>query len=273
MPRKTNSKEQINKAKFDEVCNELIQIRKDLSPKKCQSLNSYSAILIRYNLINTQSDEIKEYTTKHPSAKNKLRSLESKIAILMANHNLKYGIQPDYDFIEEKKEATPNKEEQEKEYKKQQFIKEKTLREKKLSEYTKLIKQLEAKRDEFHTRYPNDSCDDITNAYGASCQLVNILNGYAESYKNQDITLTQFKENSSRVIQNRRSGVLGEHRGVKELLINILLVIGTLGIGYAVAALFTQNLSPIKCNTDTVNLLTKTKEILDEVGEVNGVSI
>jgi hypothetical protein len=70
------------------------------------------------------------------------------------------------------------------------------IREQKISQYTKLLQQLEIKRDEFHTRYPDDSSDDLNTAYGAACQLVNILNGYAESYKKQDINLTHFKENS-----------------------------------------------------------------------------
>lgn len=151
-------------------------------------------------------------------------------------------------------------------------IKERQLREQQLGEYYKILKQLEKKRNEFHISYPQDIEDDITKAYGAACQLVNILNGYAEQYKNQDITLIQFKAHSSRVIQSRRNGVLGEHRGFKELLTNLLLVIGTLGIGYIIAAFFTQSLTPIKCNTKTVNLLNDIKLTLEDVGESNSLS-
>lgn len=263
MPRTTS-----NKDHFNEVCKDLEQIRRELNLKKCNTLSSYTTILTRYNQINTQTEEIKYYTSEHPSAKNKLRSLESKIAILRMNLNLKFGIQQEYEFVDGENESIRSEEKAE-DYKKQEFTKEMKLREQKISQYTKLLKQLEIKRDEFHTRYPDDSCDDVSNAYGAACQLVNILNGYTESYKKQDINLTQFKENSSRVIQSRRNGVLGEHRGVKELLINLLLVIGTLGIGYAFAALFTQSFTPIKCNTDTVNRLNETKKKLDEVEAIN----
>lgn len=140
------------------------------------------------------------------------------------------------------------------------------LRELQLCEYGKLLKQLKAKRDEFHLRYPDDPSDDISNAYGASCQLTNILIGYAEQYKHQRISLKQFKDNSSRVIQSKRHGVLGEHRGMKELLLNLLLAIGTLGIGYIVAAFFTQSLNPVKCNTNAVTLLDEIDHVLKKVG-------
>ena len=266
MPRTTKS----NKEEFDGVCKALEQIRKDLNLKKCKTLSRYTEALTRYNQINTQTDQIKEHTTEHPSAKIKLRNLESKIAVLMMNHNLQFGLQHDYEGVG--KELESSRSEEEKEYKKQHFV-EMRVREQKISQYTKLLNQLEIKRDEFHVRYPDDSSDDLNTAYGAAYQLVNILNGYAESYKKQDISLEQFKENSSRVIQSRRNGVLGEHRGVKESLLNLLLVIGTLGIGYAFAALFTRSFTPIKCNTDTVSLLNETKEKLDEVGTVNVISI
>lgn len=145
---------------------------------------------------------------------------------------------------------------------------ERNIRENQLRQYSQFLKQLEEKRDEFHQRYPDDLDDDVTKAYGAACQLLNILYGYAESYKNQDINLDEFKEHSSRVIKDRRNGVLGEHRGYKELLTNLLLAIGTLGIGYAIAALFTQSLTPIKCNTKTTNLLVDTEESLISVGKM-----
>ena len=146
-------------------------------------------------------------------------------------------------------------------------------RERQLSAYAEWLKKLEEKRDELHARYPQDSEDDTSKAYGAACQLVNILNGYAEQYKGQDITLEQFKENSSRVIKDKRQGVLGEHRGIKEILVNLLLAIGTLGVGYAIAAIFKQSITPIKCNTATVNLLNDTEHQLDEVDNSTSMSI
>ena len=139
--------------------------------------------------------------------------------------------------------------------------------EQQLVQYLNLLKQLEIQRDNLHTRYPKDSSEDTTTAYGAACQLINILYGYAESYKHQDIDFKGFKQNSSRVIQSRRFGVLGEHRGIKELLTNLLFAFGTLGVGYAIAALFHNSLTPIKCNTRTVNLLEKTEETLAQITE------
>lgn len=139
------------------------------------------------------------------------------------------------------------------------------VREEQLSQYLKLLKRLEIQRDELHIRYPEESADDPTAAYGAASQLVNILKGYAESYKNEEIDLIRFKEHSSRVIQTKRNGVLREHRGCKEILTNLLLVLGTLGVGYLLAALFTKSFTPIKCNTKTVNMLNKTEETLDQV--------
>ncbi len=150
---------------------------------------------------------------------------------------------------------------------------ERSKRERQLSVYTEWLKKLEEKRDELHARYPQDTEDDASKAYGAACQLVNILNGYIEQYKDQDITLKQFKENSSRVIQDKRQGVLSEHRGFKEILMNLLLAIGTLGVGYAIAAIFKQSLTPIKCNTATVNLLNDVEHKLDEVDNSTSISI
>ncbi len=297
MPRMTSGKINVNKDKFDEVCSHLEQIRKELNLKKRKTLNCYTEIVTRYNQIDTQTDEIKQYTTEHPSAKNKLRNLECKIAVLMTTHNLRFGIiQQGYEDVEKENDTKPlegqaeehkktNKQQRKspeikqkdtadtESLQKQQFTKEMKLREQMIIPYTNLLKQLEIKRDEFHTRYPDYSCDDVSKAYGAACQLVNILNGYAVSYKTQAIDLTQFKENSSRVIQSRRNGILGEHRGVKELLTNLLLAIGTLGIGYAFAALFTRSFTPIKCNTDTVDLLNETNKKLNELAVVHTISI
>ncbi|BCA95431.1 hypothetical protein TUM19329_17920 [Legionella antarctica] len=265
MPRMSSGSGNIDKDEFNKLYQNLEQIRKDLSLHKCKNLESYTAILSRYNQANSQNKEIRQFTAEHRDAKNKLNSLESKIAVLMTHHNLKFGIQPDYALLEGNIEPKPGIA-SESDLEKLQFDKEMTLRERKISQYTQLLKRLELKRDEFHTRYPEDSCDDVSKAYGAACQLVNILNGYAVSYKRQTIDLNQLKENSSRVIQSRRIGILGEHRGVKELLTNLLFAIGTLGIGYAFAALFTQSFTPIKCNTDTVDLLNETNKKLDEIG-------
>jgi hypothetical protein len=128
-------------------------------------------------------------------------------------------------------------------------------REHQICEYIKWLHQLEKKRDELHQRYPQYSADDANNAYGAASQLVNTLNTYVQRYRDKEINLKELKECSSREIQIKRNGVLSEHRGIKEILVNFLLAIGTLGIGYAIGALFTRRLNPIRCNTDSVNLL------------------
>lgn len=67
--------------------------------------------------------------------------------------------------------------------------------------------------------------------------------------------LNVFKAQTTQAIQRQRQGVLSEHRGCKELLANLLLAIGTLGIGYALAALYTQSFMPIKLNTQSVHCM------------------
>ena len=282
MPGTTNDKEM-----FNSLCKELSQIRKML--KQCTNLDDYNQIIQQYNQIEAKQELVKDYIKDHKSAKKTLLGLQSKIAILMNILNLKYEIEeqeykyPGNDELISKAEnqsdeASPHLKLTKLKpvhmtFEDQYNAKVVQVREQQLSQYAEIITKLEAKRDEFHSRYPEDSIDDVSKAYGAATQLINILNGYAQSYKIQEIDLEQLKENSSRVIQEKRNGVLGEHRGFKELMSNLLLAIGTLGIGYAVAALFTQRLTPIKCNTDTTNILVETEKVLDEIRNDKMMSI
>jgi hypothetical protein len=139
------------------------------------------------------------------------------------------------------------------------------LRELQLSEFTKLLQQLIAKRDTFHKNYPTDSSENTTKAYGAAFQLVKKLEQCAESYKNGDSDLAQFKKDSSEAIRSKRNGVLSAHRGYKEFFANLLLAISTLGLGYIAGAFFTSRFAPIKLNTDTVNKLDQTQEAIEEI--------
>jgi hypothetical protein len=242
-----------DKNAFDALCKELENIRKEL--KKCPGIENLHSIISKYQQIDTHRNLIKGYTAENKIQKNKLTELDGKIAILILNQSQRYELkQPTL--------ATPESTSAEG----TSINTEVYMRTQQLNEYNKWIIQLETKRDELHTRYPKDSSDDMDTAYGAACQLVNILNGYAVSYINQDIDLKKFKEHSSRVINTKRNGVLGEHRGIKELLTNLLLAIATLGLGYAIAALFTQSLTPLKCKTKTVYLLDDTDKALNEVG-------
>lgn len=134
-------------------------------------------------------------------------------------------------------------------------IEQKKERELQLGQFDKILKQLMGKRDEFHLNYPKESCDDVAKAYGAAYQLVKKLTGFSHSYKEGMMDLKMFKEQTTKEIQEQRKGVLKEHRGCKELLANLLLVIGTLGIGYALAALYTQRFLPIKLNTHTAECM------------------
>ncbi|WP_298621823.1 hypothetical protein [uncultured Legionella sp.] len=124
-----------------------------------------------------------------------------------------------------------------------------------LRAFDKVLKQLVSKRDEFHLNCPKDSKEDATKAYGAAYLLVNKLTGFSHVYKEGWMDLKTFKELTIKEIQQQRQGVLSKHRGCKELLANLLFAIGTLGMGYALAALYTQSFLPIRVNTDTANCL------------------
>jgi hypothetical protein len=137
-------------------------------------------------------------------------------------------------------------------------------RELQLSQFDKLVKQLMIKRDEFHKRYPLELEDDGKKPYGAACQLVHKLTSYSQSYKDGMIDLKGFKDQATKEIREQRKGVLSEHRGCKEVMANILLALGTLGVGYVLAALFTQSFTPIKLNTSTVNQLDETLKTVEQ---------
>ncbi|MBL7479047.1 hypothetical protein [Legionella bononiensis] len=137
-------------------------------------------------------------------------------------------------------------------------------RELQLSQFDKLVKQLMIKRDEFHKRYPLELDDDVKKPYGAACQLVHKLTSYSQSYKDGMIDLKGFKDQATKELREQRKGVLSEHRGCKELMANILLALGTLGVGYVLAALFTQSFTPIKLNTSTVNQLDETLKAVEQ---------
>lgn len=144
-------------------------------------------------------------------------------------------------------------------------IQQKKERELQLGQFDKILKQLMGKRDEFHLSYPKESCDDVTKAYGAAYQLVKKLTGFSHSYREGMMDLKMFKEQATKEIREQRKGVLNEHRGCKELLANLLLVIGTLGIGYALAALYTQRFLPIKLNTHTAECMDEALKSVDQV--------
>jgi hypothetical protein len=170
-----------------------------------------------------------------------------------------------------KEEVKPTAEDTAKTNAKEALLKEqaeqmKRLHERQLSEFTNCLKLLEAKRDEFHVRYPQESSDDITKVYGVSCQLLKTLEQCAQSYINGLFDLNQFKTNATQAIRDKRNGILSEHRGFKEILVNFLLAIGTLGVGYAIAALFTHRLAPISINTDSINKLDQVQDTLNELG-------
>jgi hypothetical protein len=84
-------------------------------------------------------------------------------------------------------------------------------------------------------------------------------------YKEGMMDLKMFKEQATKEIQEQRQGVLNEHRGCKELLANLLLVIGTLGIGYALAALYTQRFLPIKLNTHNAECMDEALKSVERV--------
>ncbi|KTD51204.1 hypothetical protein [Legionella quateirensis] len=146
-------------------------------------------------------------------------------------------------------------------------------RELQLSQFDKLVNQLMNKRDEFHKRYPLDLDDDGKKPYGAACQLVHKLTSYSQSYKDGMIDLKGFKDQATKEIREQRKGVLSEHRGCKEVMANILLALGTLGVGYVLAALFTQSFTPIKLNTSTVNQLDETLKAVEQSERTFEVSI
>jgi hypothetical protein len=144
-------------------------------------------------------------------------------------------------------------------------IQQKKERELQLGQFDKVLKQLVGKRDEFHLSYPKECCDDVTKAYGAAYQLVKKLTGFSHSYKEGIMDLKMFKEQATKEIREQRKGVLSEHRGCKELVANLLFAIGTLGVGYALAALYTQSFLPIKLNTHTVDCMDKTLKSVEQV--------
>lgn len=125
-------------------------------------------------------------------------------------------------------------------------------REKQLATFQLVLTQLQNKRDELHKRYPKDAKDDMTTAYGSAYQLTRQLNDFTTQYKYGELELNEFKNKGMKLIREHRNGVLGIHRGCKEIVANLFLAIGTLGIGYALAALFTQRMTPIKLKTESV---------------------
>lgn len=144
------------------------------------------------------------------------------------------------------------------------IVQQKKERELKLVQFDKILKQLIIKRDEFHRHYPKQTSEDIKTAYGASYQLVKKLSGLSQSYKDEIINLQVLKEQATKEIRKQRKGVLSEHRGCKEILANLLLAIGTLGVGYILAALYTQRFMPIKLNTHTGECLDSALKSVDQ---------
>ena len=138
-------------------------------------------------------------------------------------------------------------------------------RETQLTEFSMYLKQLAAKRDQFHKDYPKDPPENPHKIYGAMNLLVQSLEQSTESYKNGSIDLNQFKSDTTQAIRDKRDGVISEHRGCKQILVNLLLAISTLGVGYLLAALFTRSFTPIKVNTDSANQLDETQEAVNRL--------
>ncbi len=128
-----------------------------------------------------------------------------------------------------------------------------------LRPYALSLELLRRKRDNLGRRYLESKNYNFLGAYNDMDALIKALNGFSTSYELCEMNLGDFKRLSAELIQNNIDGSLGKHRGYKEILVNLLLALGTLGVGYAIAALFTQSLTPIKCNTDSANILHGTK--------------
>ncbi len=140
-----------------------------------------------------------------------------------------------------------------------------TVRETQLTEFTRYLKQLAAKREQFHKDYPKDPPENPNKIYGAMSLLVQSLEQSAESYKSGAINLDRFKADTTQTIRDKRDGVISEHRGCKQILINLLLAISTLGVGYLLGALLTRSFTPIKVNTDSANQLDDTQEAVNRL--------
>lgn len=113
------------------------------------------------------------------------------------------------------------------------------------------------KREKFVKKYPLDIVIDTSKPLGALSQFTIEFDNCMQTYL-KDGNLEHFKRDGMQVIRNYRNGVLSEHRGCKEVLANLFFAIGTLGIGYLAAALYTQRFNPILVKTDSVEKMDET---------------
>lgn len=140
---------------------------------------------------------------------------------------------------------------------------EKAQRKQQLTKFYGMLEELRKKRADFEQRYPKDNPHDKSKPYCAINELITTLYSHAKSYEKLKTNLSEFKESSSKLINDTRKGVLGQHRGCKEILTNLLLFIGTLGIGYLLAAAITRSLNPIKVNTNSVEKINVAAETIN----------
>lgn len=136
-------------------------------------------------------------------------------------------------------------------------------RKQQLTKFYGMLEELRKKRADFEKRYPKDNPHDKNKPYCAINELITTLNSHAKSYEKLKTNLSEFKDASSKLINEKRKGILGQHRGCKEILSNLLLFIGTLGIGYLLAAAITRSLNPIKVNTNSVEKINATAETIN----------
>lgn len=134
------------------------------------------------------------------------------------------------------------------------------LRAEKLASINPTWKKIQNKCAEFKKNYPLDSIDDISKPYGAIYQFAREFENQKNAYIDGRSDLKTFKTNLTNSVNNYSQGVLRDHRGWKELVVNILFFIATVGVGYAAAALFTQRVNPIQLDTNSVKLMNEAKD-------------
>ncbi len=133
------------------------------------------------------------------------------------------------------------------------------------SRYAMALRFIIKKREDFGKKYVENQEYKYWSAYNAMCVLIKRLEGIQTCYELLELNLSEFKKQSEQEIQDSIDGELGQHRGMKEILVNLLFALATVGIGYAAAAFFKKSWTPIKCNTAASNCLMNAKSELNKI--------
>lgn len=112
-------------------------------------------------------------------------------------------------------------------------------------------------------------------AANAAVQVCTQLIAARDQYANLTLTKKQFEAEAKRILDENQPDMkqAAEHRGFKQILVDLASVFLTLFVGYAIAAAIKRSFTIFPVNTDTQNKLLNIGKAIDTLPEIDAAAL